>query len=95
MVRRLRARGPLRPGSDPPPKLSWVWGLVPPVAILARTRAAHSTRLIPFVLYCAIAYPVVWFMPEEWVSAVAGSVNGLSSGAAAAIETFMQAIGIN
>lgn len=92
--RRLRGRGLSRPGTDAPRRISWMWGLIPPAEILARTRVAHSTRLIPFVLHFAVAFPVVWFMPEAWVVGVDGALNGLTSGAASTIKTLFDAVGI-
>ena len=46
------------------------------------------------MLYFAVAFPVVWFMPEAWVAGVGGAMDGLSSGASSAITTLFDALGI-
>lgn len=60
--RRMRAFGALRRGGAA--RLSWWWSLCPPAQLLARTRAAHSTRILSIVMIISLVYPVAWLIPE-------------------------------
>lgn len=60
--RRMRAFGAPRRGGSA--RLSWWWSLCPPAQLLARTRAAHSTRILSLVMVISLVYPVAWLIPE-------------------------------
>lgn len=61
---RVRARGKLFESRRS--TMSWWWVLCPPAQLIARTSAAHSTRLLPYVLLVSLAYPAMWLMPDSW-----------------------------
>lgn len=60
------------------PSMSWWWAVCPPAQLLARTRATHTTRLIPVLHVLSLLYPVVWLLPVETLDAIAASLSFLS-----------------
>lgn len=60
-----------------PSSLSWWWAVCPPAQLLARTRTAHATRLLPVALVLSLLYPVTWLLPLDWLDAFAQALAPL------------------